>query len=208
MLQGLGGKSVGGEHHRWKPQVDRGIEQIEPPDAHDIENNSIIGPGPKEVIAGLVVRRPVKNQPGVVIQEILEGERHSIWVLGARRLGKTSLLKEVEHRVQRSRETPYVALYWDLQGSGDARGLAETLLFAGGVYHVLLIVFHLGFRRIFRWDADLAKLTFLNRQIMPVLNLCLTAVFAMLAVLSLAYPAELAATPMGRCTSTPASSWS
>ncbi len=63
-----------------------------------------------------------------LIQEILEGERHSIWVLGARRLGKTSLLKEVEHRVQRSRDTPFVALYWDLQGSGDARGLAETLL--------------------------------------------------------------------------------
>jgi len=63
-----------------------------------------------------------------LIREALEGERHSIWVLGARRLGKTSLLKELEHRVVRSRETPFVALYWDLQGSGDARGLAETLL--------------------------------------------------------------------------------
>jgi len=63
-----------------------------------------------------------------VVREILEGERHSLWVLGARRLGKTSLLKEIEHRVQRSRDTPFVALYWDLQGSGDARGLAETLL--------------------------------------------------------------------------------
>lgn len=63
-----------------------------------------------------------------LIEEILEGERHSLWVLGARRLGKTSLLKQVEHRVQRSRETPFVALYWDLQGSTDARGLAETLL--------------------------------------------------------------------------------
>jgi len=63
-----------------------------------------------------------------LIEEILEGERHSLWVLGARRLGKTSLLKQVEHRVQRSRETPFVALYWDLQGSADARGLAETLL--------------------------------------------------------------------------------
>jgi len=62
------------------------------------------------------------------IREALEGERHSLWVLGARRLGKTSLLKELEQRVQRSRETPFVALYWDLQGSGDARGLAETLL--------------------------------------------------------------------------------
>ena len=63
-----------------------------------------------------------------IIREALEGDRHSLWVLGGRRLGKTSLLKELEHRVQRSRETPFVALYWDLQGSGDARGLAETLL--------------------------------------------------------------------------------
>jgi hypothetical protein len=63
-----------------------------------------------------------------LIREALEGDRHSLWVLGGRRLGKTSLLKELEYRVQRSRETPFVALYWDLQGSGDARGLAETLL--------------------------------------------------------------------------------
>ena len=63
-----------------------------------------------------------------LISEILEGERQSIWVLGGRRLGKTSLLRELELRVQRSRETPFVALYWDLQGSGDSRGLAETLL--------------------------------------------------------------------------------
>ena len=63
-----------------------------------------------------------------VIREILDGERHSIWVLGARRLGKTSLLKEIERQVGRSRDTPFVALYWDLQGSADARGLAETLV--------------------------------------------------------------------------------
>jgi hypothetical protein len=63
-----------------------------------------------------------------LLGEILEGERQSVWVLGGRRLGKTSLLRELELRVQRSRETPFVALYWDLQGSGDARGLAETLL--------------------------------------------------------------------------------
>jgi hypothetical protein len=63
-----------------------------------------------------------------LVREVLEGERHSLWVLGGRRLGKTSLLKEVELRVQQSRDTPFVPLYWDLQGSGDARGLAETLL--------------------------------------------------------------------------------
>src|SRR6267378_7784283 len=48
--------------------------------------------------------------------------------VGARRLGKTSLLKELEYRVQQSPQTPFVPLYWDLQGSGDVRGLADGLL--------------------------------------------------------------------------------
>jgi type I restriction enzyme M protein len=63
-----------------------------------------------------------------LLREILEGQRHSVWVAGARRLGKTSLLKELEHRVLLSAQTPFTPLYWDLQGSGDARGLAEGLL--------------------------------------------------------------------------------
>jgi len=63
-----------------------------------------------------------------ILQEVLEGGRHSLWVVGARRLGKTSFLKELEYRVQQSGDTPYVSLYWDLQGSVDARGLAESLL--------------------------------------------------------------------------------
>jgi hypothetical protein len=79
-------------------------------------------------IAGSWVRGDDFFGRAETIHEALEGERHSLWVLGGRRLGKTSLLKELEHRVLRSRETPFVALYWDLQGSGDARGLAETLL--------------------------------------------------------------------------------
>jgi hypothetical protein len=79
-------------------------------------------------IAGSWVRGEDFFGRATIIRDVLEGERHSIWVLGTRRLGKTSLLKEIEHRVQRSRETPFVPLYWDLQGSGDARGLAETLL--------------------------------------------------------------------------------
>ena len=59
-----------------------------------------------------------------MLREVLEGERDSVWVVGARRLGKTSLLKELEYRVQQSAQTPFVPLYWDLQGSADARGLA------------------------------------------------------------------------------------
>mgnify|MGYP003512965795 CR=1 FL=1 len=63
-----------------------------------------------------------------LLREILEGSRDSLWVIGARRMGKTSLLKEVEARTQASKETPYLALYWDLQGSADARGLADGLI--------------------------------------------------------------------------------
>lgn len=62
------------------------------------------------------------------LREILDGSRDSLWILGARRMGKTSLLKEVEARTQTSKETPYLALYWDLQGSADARGLADGLI--------------------------------------------------------------------------------
>lgn len=67
------------------------------------------------------------GRPGL-LREVLEGERNALWVVGARRLGKTSLLKELEYRVAQSAHTPYVPLYWDLQGSGDARGLADGLL--------------------------------------------------------------------------------
>ena len=63
-----------------------------------------------------------------LLREILDGSRDSLWVIGARRMGKTSLLKEVEARTQASKETPYLALYWDLQGSADARGLADGLI--------------------------------------------------------------------------------
>jgi hypothetical protein len=79
-------------------------------------------------IAGSWVRGEDFFGRTALLREVLDGERHSLWVLGGRRLGKTSLLKELEHRVQRSRDTPFVALYWDLQGSGDVRGLADTLL--------------------------------------------------------------------------------
>ena len=63
-----------------------------------------------------------------LLREILDGSRDSLWVIGARRMGKTSLLKEIEARTQASKETPYLALYWDLQGSSDARGLADGLI--------------------------------------------------------------------------------
>ena len=79
-------------------------------------------------IAGSWVRGENFFGRAPVLREILEGERDSLWVVGARRLGKTSLLKELEYRAQQNPQTPFVPLYWDLQGSADARGLADGLL--------------------------------------------------------------------------------
>ena len=79
-------------------------------------------------IAGSWVRGDNFFGRGPLLRDILDGERDSLWVVGARRLGKTSLLKELEYRVQKSAQTPFVPLYWDLQGSGDVRGLADGLL--------------------------------------------------------------------------------
>jgi len=79
-------------------------------------------------IAGSWVRADNFFGRGTLLREILDGERDSLWVVGARRLGKTSLLKELEYQVQQSAQTPFVPLYWDLQGSGDIRGLADGLL--------------------------------------------------------------------------------
>ena len=90
--------------------------------------STLAAPPRNPFIAGSWVRGEDFFGRGELVREVLEGERHSLWVLGGRRLGKTSLLKELEYRVHKSRETPFVPLYWDLQGSGDARGLSETLL--------------------------------------------------------------------------------
>jgi len=51
------------------------------------------------------------------IEEILQGHRNCIWLLGTRRVGKTSLLKQIEHIAETSPEQRYLPVFWDLQGA-------------------------------------------------------------------------------------------
>ena len=51
------------------------------------------------------------------IEEILQGSRNCIWLLGTRRVGKTSLLKQIEHIAETSPEQRYLPVFWDLQGA-------------------------------------------------------------------------------------------
>jgi len=51
------------------------------------------------------------------IGEILNGNQNCIWLLGTRRIGKTSLLKQIEHIAETSRDTQYLPIFWDFQGA-------------------------------------------------------------------------------------------
>ncbi len=73
----------------------------------------------------------------------------------------------------------------------------DTLLLVGGIFHLGMAIFHLLFARIFHWDRELRTLGFINRQLLPVMNLCLTFGFLEVGYLSLAYSAELLSTALG-----------
>ena len=74
----------------------------------------------------------------------------------------------------------------------------ETLIKLGGIYNIVLVVFHLLFWRVFNWGDDLRSLTFLNRAIMQVVNLSLTFVFVIFAYISLMHSTELLTTHLGK----------
>lgn len=57
------------------------------------------------------------------IAEVLEGPRSSLWLLGTRRSGKTSLLKQLEHLTASAPEPVYFPVFWDFQGAENAREL-------------------------------------------------------------------------------------
>ena len=73
----------------------------------------------------------------------------------------------------------------------------ELWIKIGGVYHDVLIVFHLMFWRLFNWKDDLQSLSFLNKAIMPVLNNSLTLVFVIFSTLSFVHSQELLTTALG-----------
>jgi len=75
---------------------------------------------------------------------------------------------------------------------------AETVIRLGGLFNVAFAVFHVLFWRLFDWKRDLASLTFTNRQVMQILNLCLTFAFLMFAYVSFFHTAELLGTGLER----------
>ncbi len=62
---------------------------------------------------------------GAQIAEILDGNRNWLWLLGTRRVGKTSLLKQLEHLTSGSPEGGYFPVFWDLQGTESPEELHQ-----------------------------------------------------------------------------------
>jgi hypothetical protein len=74
----------------------------------------------------------------------------------------------------------------------------EVSLVMGGLFNLAFAVFHMLFWRIFDWKRDLRSLSFNNRQIMQVLNLCLIFAFVIFAWISFFHGDELLRTALGR----------
>jgi len=84
---------------------------------------SIVGANP--YVVGQWVRGERFYGRSALIDEILNGPRNSLWVLGTRRIGKTSLLKQLEH-LSASDGSEYVPIFWDFQGADDPDELKLT----------------------------------------------------------------------------------
>jgi len=61
------------------------------------------------------------------LAEVLDGPRNGFWVVGTRRRGKTSFLKQLEHVAIAQPERKLLPVFWDLQGVDDLDALAFSL---------------------------------------------------------------------------------
>ncbi len=71
-------------------------------------------------------------------------------------------------------------------------------IYAAAGYNVALALFHLGFWRILHWRAELPKLHPVNRGVMQVMNIMLTAFILLLAGLQVLRADEMTSTSLGR----------
>jgi hypothetical protein len=75
--------------------------------------------------------------------------------------------------------------------------LKSALLSIAGYYCIAFAIFHTLFWKLFRWKADLQRLSDINRAVMQVLNLCLTFVFLFMGIAVLLYQPDFLGTKLG-----------
>ena len=69
---------------------------------------------------------------------------------------------------------------------------------AAGIFNLALAAFHLSFWRLFSWPRSLSDSGALNRSVTQILNLAVTYLFVLSALVCFLFPSELAETALGR----------
>jgi hypothetical protein len=64
-----------------------------------------------------------------LIEHLLQAQERAFWLVGTRRMGKTSLLRQLEW-VASAPGSRYTPIFWDMQGCQSARELSDELFFA------------------------------------------------------------------------------
>lgn len=77
---------------------------------------------------GRWVRGPNHYGRERLIDYLLQTEESAIWLVSTRRMGKTSLLRQLELLTD-GRDSRFVPLFWDLQGCQSVRDLSDELFF-------------------------------------------------------------------------------
>lgn len=78
-------------------------------------------------VVGQWVRAEAFYGRAAQLTEVLDGPRNGSWVVGTRRRGKTSFLKQLEHVATAQPERKLLPVFWDLQGVDDLDALAFSL---------------------------------------------------------------------------------
>jgi hypothetical protein len=74
----------------------------------------------------------------------------------------------------------------------------DVILFLCGVYNLGFALFHTLFWKLFKWDSELKKISFVNRGVMQILNIQITFYFLFLAILCFIFPTEMVSTSLGK----------
>jgi hypothetical protein len=75
---------------------------------------------------------------------------------------------------------------------------AGPWILAAGVFNLALAAFHLSFWRLFNWPGSLAQSGAVNRAVTQIVNLAITYLFLVCAVVWFLFPVELAVTSLGQ----------
>ena len=90
------------------------------------EGQNLVG---NPYIVGRWVRGADHYDRKSLIDYLLNAQDTAFWVVGTRRMGKTSLLRQLEYLTD-SEQSSYAPLFWDLQGCSSTQDLSSELYLA------------------------------------------------------------------------------